>query len=105
MVGNQKVQLNICYRWLLSLLVLLFITGCNSDKDPILGLEPVDGLQSILLSPQNPALAAGLTQQFTALGVYANGTSLDISDKVTWSSATAAVSTINSQGLATALQP
>lgn len=105
MVGNQKVQLNICYRWLLSLLVLLFITGCNSDKDPILGLEPVDGLQSILLSPQNPALAAGLTQQFTALGVYANGTSLDISDKVTLSSATAAVSTINSQGLATALQP
>jgi hypothetical protein len=104
MVGNQKMQLNICYRWLLSLLVLLFMAGCNGDKDPILGLEPVDGLQSILISPQNPAIAAGLTQQFTALGIYANGTSLDISDKVTWSSATAAVSTINSQGLATALQ-
>ncbi|EGM78318.1 Ig-like domain-containing protein [Rheinheimera sp. A13L] len=105
MVGNQKMQLNICYRWLLSLLVLLFIAGCNSDKDPILGLEPVDGLQSILISPENPTLAAGLTQQFTVLGVYANGTSLDISDKVIWSSATVAVSTINSQGLATALQP
>ncbi|WP_310275049.1 Ig-like domain-containing protein [Rheinheimera soli] len=84
--------------------MLLFIAGCNSDKDPILGLEPVDGLQSILISPENPTVPAGLTQQFTALGVYANGTSLDISDKVTWSSATAAVSTINSQGLATALQ-
>ncbi len=105
MIRNQKMQVSACYRWLLSLLVLLFITACNGDKkDPILGLEPVDGLQSILVSPANPSIAAGLNQQFTALGVYADGTSLNISDKVTWNSATPAVSTINNQGLASTLQ-
>lgn len=105
MVRNQKMQVSACYRWLLSLLVLLFISACNGDKkDPILGLEPVDGLQSILVSPANPSIAAGLNQQFVALGVYADGTSLDISSKVMWSSATPAVSTINNQGLASTLQ-
>lgn len=106
MVRNQKMQVSACYKWLLSLLVLLFITACNGDKkDPILGLEPIDGLQSILLSPADPSIAAGLSQKFVALGIYADGTSLDLSDKVVWSSATAAVSTINSQGMALALQP
>lgn len=106
MEKNQKMQVNTCYRWLFSLLVLLFITACNGDKkDPILGLEPIDGLRSILLSPANPSLAAGLNQQFIALGVYADGTSQDISTKVTWSSATTAVASINNQGMASALQP
>lgn len=106
MVRNQKMQVSTCYRWLLSLLVLLFITACNGDKkDPILGLEPIDGLQSILLSPADPSIAAGLSQKFVALGIYADGTSLDLSDKVVWNSATQAVSTINSQGIALALQP
>lgn len=106
MVRNQKMQVSTCYRWLLSLLVLLFITACNGDKkDPILGLEPIDGLQSILLSPADPSIAAGLSQKFVALGIYADGTSLDLSDKVVWNSATAAVSTINEQGIALALQP
>ncbi|MGY5796221.1 Ig-like domain-containing protein [Rheinheimera faecalis] len=106
MVRNQKMQVSTCYRWLLSLLVLLFITACNGDKkDPILGLEPIDGLQSILLSPADPSIAAGLSQKFVALGIYADGTSVDISAKVAWNSATAAVSTINSQGIALALQP
>jgi hypothetical protein len=106
MVRKQKMRVGACYRWLLSLLVLLFIASCNGDKkDPILGVEPIDGLRSILLTPANPSIAAGLNQQFTALGVYADGTSVDISDKAAWSSATAAVSSVNNQGMAMALQP
>jgi hypothetical protein len=106
MVRKQKMRVGACYRWLLSLLVLLFIASCNGDKkDPILGVEPIDGLRSILLTPVNPSIAAGLNQQFTALGVYADGTSVDLTDKVAWSSATAAVSSVNNQGMAIALQP
>lgn len=106
MVRKQTMRVGACYRWLLSLLVLLFIASCNGDKkDPILGVEPIDGLRSILLTPANPSIAAGLNQQFIALGVYADGTSVDISDKVAWSSATAAVSSVNNQGMAVALQP
>ncbi|CAI3795494.1 Ig-like domain-containing protein [Rheinheimera sp. MM224] len=106
MFRYQTKQVSAGYRWLLSLVVLLFIASCNGDKkDPIFGVEPIDGLRSIVLSQTDPSLASGLSQQFTALGVYANGTSLDISDKVVWSSATAAVSTINEQGIALALQP
>lgn len=106
MFRYQTKQVSAGYRWLLSLVVLLFIASCNGDKkDPIFGVEPIDGLRSIVLSPADPTLASGLSQQFTALGVYADGTSVDISDKVAWSSATAAVSTINSQGMALALQP
>lgn len=106
MFRYQTKQVSAGYRWLLSLVVLLFIASCNGDKkDPIFGVEPIDGLRSIVLSPADPTLASGLSQQFTALGVYADGTSVDISDKVAWSSATAAVSSINSQGMALALQP
>jgi hypothetical protein len=106
MFRYQTKQVSAGYRWLLSLVVLLFIASCNGDKkDPIFGVEPIDGLRSIILSPADPTLASGLSQQFTALGVYADGTSVDISDKVAWSSATAAVSSINSQGMALALQP
>lgn len=106
MFRYQTKQVSAGYRWLLSLVVLLFIASCNGDKkDPIFGVEPIDGLRSIVLSPADPTLASGLSQQFTALGVYADGTSVDISAKVAWNSATAAVSTINSQGMALALQP
>jgi trimeric autotransporter adhesin len=106
MFRYQTKQVSAGYRWLLSLVVLLFIASCNGDKkDPIFGVEPIDGLRSIVLSPADPTLASGLSQQFTALGVYADGTSVDISDKVVWNSATAAVSTMDSQGKALALQP
>ncbi|GHG63198.1 hypothetical protein GCM10010919_08670 [Alishewanella longhuensis] len=86
---------------LFALLMLTLLTACNMDKkDPILGVDPIEGLTSIVVSPQNSSIAAGLSQQFTALGVYADGTSLDISNKVSWSSTTATVATMNHQGLA-----
>jgi len=105
MVTDQKTLYCTSFRWLFSFLMLLLIAGCNGDKkDPVLGLEPIEGLTSIMLSPVNPSAAAGFNQQFTALGVYANGTSLDISDKVVWSSATASVASIDNKGLAAALR-
>ncbi len=48
-------------------------------------------------------MAEGLTQQFTATGIYTDGSNKDLTGQVTWASATPAVATISSTGLAQAL--
>ncbi|EKR27720.1 bacterial Ig-like domain, group 2 [Leptospira interrogans serovar Bataviae str. L1111] len=65
-------------------------------------------LDSIKINPVNNNIAKGLTQQYTALGVYSDSTIQDISDSVTWSSSnSSSISISNStetKGKATALQ-
>ena len=53
------------------------------------------------MTPANPTVAKGLTQQFTATGTYSDGTTPNITALVTWASATPSVATITSGGLAT----
>jgi uncharacterized protein YjdB len=60
-------------------------------------------LQSIAVTPANPTIAKGTTQQFTATGTYTDSSTKDLSSQVTWGSATTSVATISSAGLATAL--
>lgn len=62
---------------------------------------------SLALSPVNPTLDAGATQQFTATGTLsdANSTTLNLNSQVTWSSNTTSVVTVNSSGVASALSP
>ncbi len=60
-------------------------------------------LVSIAVTPSNPSIAAGLTQQFTATGTYSDGTTLNITSSVTWNSATPSIATIVSGGLATGI--
>ena len=64
-------------------------------------------LQSIAVTPANPSVAAGLTEQFDATGTYSDGSTQDLTTQVTWASATTSVATISnasgSQGLATAI--
>jgi hypothetical protein len=61
-------------------------------------------LVSIQVGPGNPAVALGLTQQFTATGVYTDSSTQNLTTLVTWMSATPAVATISnaagSNGLA-----
>jgi len=58
-------------------------------------------LTSIAVTPASPSVAKGLAQQFTATGTYTDGSTADLTTQVTWASATPAVGTINSSGLAT----
>src|SRR6185369_10064344 len=60
-------------------------------------------LQSIAVTPANPSLAKGLTQQFTATGTFSDNSTEDLTAQVTWASATPATATIDSSGLATAI--
>jgi hypothetical protein len=58
-------------------------------------------LQTISVTPTTATVATGLTQQYLATGHNSDGTTSDITTSVTWTSGTAAVATIDSNGLAT----
>ncbi|KTD08745.1 protein with a bacterial immunoglobulin-like domain protein, partial [Legionella gratiana] len=62
-------------------------------------------LVSIAVSPTNPSIAKGTTQQFTAIGTYSDSSTHNITSAVTWISSNTATATISnaseSNGLAT----
>jgi trimeric autotransporter adhesin len=64
-------------------------------------------LVSITVTPINPSIAKGTTQQFTATGTYSDSSTQNLTTAVTWSSSAAAVATISnaagSNGLATSV--
>jgi hypothetical protein len=60
-------------------------------------------LLSIAVTPANPTIAKGLTQQFTATGTFTDNSTQNLTGSVTWSSLTTSVATITAGGLATAV--
>jgi sugar lactone lactonase YvrE len=58
-------------------------------------------LVSIGVSPVNPTIATGGTQQFAATGTYSDSSTKNVTTSVTWTSANTSVATISSGGLAT----
>jgi N-acetylneuraminic acid mutarotase len=60
-------------------------------------------LVSIQLSPQSPTIPVGATQQFTATGVYTDGSTQDLTSSAAWSISASVVATINSSGLVAGL--
>jgi 6-phosphogluconolactonase (cycloisomerase 2 family) len=82
------------------------IAGCgfSSNSISIVGPAPPT-LTSISVAPANLTLHVGSLRQFIATGTYNDGSQLDITASVTWSSAAATVASINnasgSNGIAT----
>ena len=60
-------------------------------------------LTSITVTPANPSIISGTSQQFAATGTYSDGSTQNITSQATWTSSNMGVATINSSGLATAL--
>jgi len=61
-------------------------------------------LVSIAVTPANPSIAKGLTQQFTATGHFSDGTTQDLTASATWASSLTTVATIGvNTGLATSV--
>jgi N-acetylneuraminic acid mutarotase len=76
--------------------------GSSTPSTPV--IPPPVTLSSIAVTPNAPHVATGLTQQFSATGTYSDSTTADLTAKVSWTSATPTVGTINSSsGLAKAL--
>src|SRR5262245_16176383 len=80
-------------------LVVLLVTAAAPMLEPTAIHAAV--LQSIAVTPANPSVAKGLTQQFTATGTFDDMSTQDLTNQVTWASATTATATINNSGLAT----
>jgi hypothetical protein len=59
-------------------------------------------LSSIAVTPANPSISNGTTQQFTAMGTYSDGSTQNVTNLVTWSSSDTVVDMISASGLATA---
>jgi RHS repeat-associated protein len=64
---------------------------------------PPEDLASLVVEPVDPIILGGETQQFTATGVLDDGTSVDLTAAVAWSSGTPAAASIGAGGLATGL--
>ncbi len=62
-------------------------------------------ITSLSISPLNPSISKSkqATQQFSATAIYGDGSSLDVTSSVTWSSSDRTVATISSTGLAAAV--
>jgi hypothetical protein len=58
-------------------------------------------LTGITVTPANPAIPTFLNQQFTAMGTFSDGSSLDITATVAWNTSNTSVATIAAAGLAT----
>lgn len=73
------------------------------------GTSAAANLVSIAVLPSNPTVAAGQQQQFTVRGQLDDGTQLDLTDELTWSSSVQSVAKVSndigSAGLATAITP
>jgi uncharacterized repeat protein (TIGR03803 family) len=85
----------------LSLLgVMSLLTACGGGNTPA-----TPQLTSIAVGPPDLSVATGLTHQFTATGLYSDGSKQNVSSSVTWSSSNTAVASISnlsaSIGLAT----
>jgi hypothetical protein len=63
-------------------------------------------LTSLAVTPENPSVPLGATQQFTAIGTFTDNSEQDVTESVTWSAGNQAVAgvsnTAGTKGLATA---
>src|SRR5512134_3536809 len=84
-------------RLAVAVLTAVALAGCT-DGGP---RTPEVTLDAITLLPADPSIERGATRQFTATGIYADGSSAPLTTGVTWGSSDTAVATITQGGLAT----
>jgi len=72
---------------------------------PLSGAGNANGLISLVVTPANPSIAAGNTQQFTATGHFRGGSTQNLTASVLWNSSAPGVATITAAGLASSVAP
>ena len=75
--------------------------AANYYVDLVFQAKPAPTLTSLVVTPANPSILIGASQQFTATGTYSDGSAQDITSQATWTSSDTGVATINTRGLAT----
>lgn len=84
------------------IIALLLIQGCKAPA--VETPTPTPSAFSIIITPDAPSIAPNTTEQLTATGRAADNSTVILTDSVTWESSDPSVATVNSQGLAEALQ-
>lgn len=81
------------------------VISCGDTVEFGLPFYPPASSSLVQVTPANPSIPIGATQQFTATATQSNGTSTDVSAQVAWTSSNTSVATVNGSGLAVALKP
>jgi hypothetical protein len=68
--------------------------GCNPDFVVVRPVATVATLSSIAVTPANPSIGVGTTQQFTATGTFSDKTTRDLTNFVVWGSSNTLVAII-----------
>jgi 6-phosphogluconolactonase (cycloisomerase 2 family)/urocanate hydratase len=93
-------------RALILLGIIGVLTACGwSSESSSSSMPPPAELTAIAVGPPDSSAAMGLSSQFTATGVFTDGSKRDLSSLVTWRSANSAAASISNTGLATAVGP
>lgn len=112
LVGSTSKSLNQILLLAVMLSTFAMLQGCgaaNPNYPPSTTVNPNPGitLQAIQITPSTPFIGLAEVRQLYATGVYSDGSSVDISSKVTWSASTPQSPTsdvsINSSGIATGI--
>lgn len=80
-----------------AILLIVLLVGCGNF------FVSNNTVVSIALSPTNPQVQIGQTEQFVATGTTAGGSTEDVTPGATWTSSKPEIATINSTGLTTAI--
>jgi len=83
------------------LIVFILLTGCSNNGSSR-GSGEEETLASISITPENHTITAGETLQYEASGTYLDGTTIDLTASVEWSSSDTSVASFNDTGSATA---
>ena len=88
----------------IGLLLSAPVNAVLDDAGAVITIADNDGaevnLNSIAVTPANPAIAGGADQPFTATGAFSDGHTEDLTATVTWASSNAAVATVTAAGVA-----
>ncbi|MFZ6760887.1 beta strand repeat-containing protein [Undibacterium sp. Ji50W] len=78
------------------------ISGTKSGSATI-NVLPVATLNTIAVTPGIPSIGVGGTQNFVATGSFSDGSSLNISNAVSWTTANTAIASVSASGVANGL--
>ncbi len=101
----MKITVNTLLGLVCNILFVTLLAGCGGGGGDQGGGQPAQVvLVSIEVTPTNPRIALGTTQQLTATGIYSNNTKQDLTKTATWTSTAPACATVSTAGLASAVK-
>lgn len=80
-------------------------TYLDGDETPTVTYKLLSTIAGIKITPSNPTVAVSGSQQFSAIGVFADGSSLDVTGQVSWTSSAPGVAAITAAGKASGGSP